>query len=97
MSVFLDYLEEAYDTTTTLRRYEIKHYILPIFKYILDYGNIGEDTLLRELVPTDISDTFESEFVRCDLCKEWNRIDLMFEARYDFKKNICEGCREDGS
>ena len=98
MSVFLDYLEEAYDNVTELTKVEFAMYVRPLVAHlIIDCDRAEEDILLHN-VPTEVNDYFATEFERCPApsCKEWNRKSEMVQSRFDYLVDICEGCRTDG-
>ena len=97
MSVFLDYLEEAYDNATELRKDLITTIIIPTFEEITETHGWHEEDVLTDLVPNCVNDYFANEFERCGLCNEWTRRTDLHQARYDVNEDICPTCREDGN
>ena len=93
MSVFMEYLEEAYQKE--LRNDQFKAYIKNLVELLLDNGFTQEEVL--EEMPQEVQDYFHTEFKRCPVCNEWNRVEELVQARFDVNVDICEQCREDGN
>ena len=94
--MFLDYLEEAMSNATDLRNDQVKVYFTNLAKIIVESDNFTDEEVLAEM-PQTVQDYFYTEFKRCPVCTEWNRIDEMVQARYDVNEVVCEQCREDGN
>ncbi len=99
MTVFLDYLQEAYVNETHLTSVEYEMYVKPYLATLIneqDYTH--EDLLLADkLIPSKVQDYFAENFERCSVCKEWTRRTDLEQARYDVNDNVCPQCREDGN
>ncbi len=96
MSVFLDYLKEAYNETG-IRSDLVEVYILPMFKHLIVAHKWTDEDILDELVHNIVEEYFISNFTRCDLCQEWTREEHLYPARYDLSQQVCQSCREDGN
>ena len=100
MSVFTEFLEEAYSNETDLSQVEVELYVLPYLATLLETLEWDEEDLLMHKdspVPSKVQDYFATEFERCSVCDEWERRDDLVQARYDVNELVCEGCREDGN
>ena len=87
MTVFLEYLEEAYSNATELREDLVKVLIIPTFKKLQDDYNWHDEDILTELVPKAVHDYFANNFERCFRCQRWERRELL-------KNELCEVCYE---
>lgn len=95
MSVFLEYLEEAYVNASALLVSEVKLYITPYINKLLETGNWSEDELIQlkeSPIPQMVQDYFETEFERCVVCEEWNRKDEMHYG-HNSNQGVCPNCK----
>jgi hypothetical protein len=99
MSVFTEFLEEAYSNETDLSQVEVELYVLPLIERLLETLEWDEEDVLTQpkTLPSKVQDYFATEFERCSVCEEWERRDDLVQARYDVNELVCESCREDGN
>ena len=92
MSVFLDYLEEAYDNATELRNDQIKIYVMPYLELLIEDKDFTDEEVLEES-PQAVQDWFHTLFARCKSCKEWNRVEDLNLGHTPSSSGYCPTCR----
>lgn len=63
-------------------------------KWCENTGNKPNDAKVLKEFMTGVEN---GTLVECAVCGEYNHIDHMTRARFDYDKDVCESCRKDGN